>query len=132
MCPAPNGIVCDDGDPCTDDACVAGICESTDKTGLDAVTCTCDRPLAAVCVGQTIPRVIQKSTTRACRLFAAAVDAKPRRQRRELRQGARALRRAVSAAIRAQLRGLAPECAAALSEQYQDAADRASLAADQL
>jgi hypothetical protein len=75
---------------------------------------------------------VQRTTTRACRLFSAAADSTPRRERRRLKLGARALRRAGAMIVRAQLRGLAPECAAALADQYQDAVDRASFAADQL
>jgi hypothetical protein len=125
-------VPCDDGDPCTDDACIAGVCDNVLKTGLDAVTCTCDRTQPEVCADQSLPRSVARYTTRACRLFADALDATPRRQRRRLRQGARALRRATAAVVHAQRHGLAPECAAALAEQYRDASDRASIAADRI
>jgi hypothetical protein len=79
-----------------------------------------------------VPRAVARYTTRACRIFADVADAPIKRQRRRLRQGARALRRAVGVIVRAQLHGLAPECAAALAEQYRDASDRASVAADRI
>jgi hypothetical protein len=125
-------VPCDDGDPCTDDACLAGTCDNAAKTGFDAITCTCERTQPVVCAGQSLPRAVTRYTTRACRLFSEVADAPPRRQRRRLRQGARALKRAIAVVVRAQVRGLAPECAAALAEQYRDASDRASIAADQL
>jgi hypothetical protein len=74
---------------------------------------------------------VQRYTTRACRLFDAAVDAPARKERRRLRQGARALRRAVAVVVRAQVRGLAPECAAALADQYRSAGDQAAFVATQ-
>jgi hypothetical protein len=125
-------VPCDDGDPCTDDACLLGVCENAEKTGLEAVTCTCERTQPDVCAGQALPKAVARYTTRACRLFSEVLDAPPRRQRRRLRQGARALKRAVAIVVHAQLRGLAPECAAALTDQYRDASERASVAADRL
>src|SRR5262249_13535403 len=65
VCPAPGGVVCDDGDPCTVDTCVAGVCDNSDKLGLDGVTCTCERPTPEVCANQTIPHRVQRSLTRA-------------------------------------------------------------------
>jgi hypothetical protein len=132
-CLAPGGIPCDDGDPCTDDACIPALgCENVPRTGLDAVTCTCARALPDICIGQTVPKRVQKFATRACRLFSQAVDAKPARQRRRLKRGAQSLRRAAAAVVHAQLRALAPECAAALADQFRDASDRAAFAADQI
>jgi hypothetical protein len=108
------------------------VCDNSAKTGLDAVTCTCERTQPTICASQTIPRAVARYTTRACRLFGTVADAPSRRQRRRLKQGARALKRAVAIVVRAQLRGLSPECAAALADQYRDASDRASVAADQI
>jgi hypothetical protein len=101
------------------------------KVGLASVTCTCDRVLPSVCAGDELPRSVKRNTTRACRLFGAAVNAKPRGQVRKLRQGARALKRAAAAVVRAQVRGLSPECAAALYDQYLSASDQASTVAAQ-
>jgi hypothetical protein len=70
--------------------------------------------------------------TRACRFFAQAVDAKPRKQRKRLRQGARALRRAIAVISRAQAQGFSPECAADLVTFYREAGDRAALLADEI
>ena len=80
--------------------------------------------MPAACAGLVVPANIQRYVTRACRLFDAAADAKPRAERRELRQGVRALHHAITAATRAQLKGLAPECAAALTQRYSDAVER--------
>jgi hypothetical protein len=132
VCIAPGGIPCDDGDPCTDDTCVAGICDNAPKLGLDAVTCTCERIQPTVCASESIPRGVTRNATRACRLFSAAVDSTPKRQRRRLKQGAKALRRAAAIAVRAQVRGLSPECAAALTNQFEDATERATIAASQI
>ena len=133
VCEAPGGIPCDDGEPCTDDLCFPGVgCEHADKTGVAAVTCTCERELPAECADQAIPKRIQNYRIRACRLFSQALQGKPGRQRHRLKQGAKGLRRGISAVVQAQLRGLAPECAAALADQFRDASDRATLAADQI
>lgn len=107
-------------------------CDNAPVGGLDAVTCTCARVLPQACEGAALPPAVERLTTRACRFFSQALDTTPRRQRRRLRQGARALRRAVAVVTRAQLRGLAPECAAALVADYRDASDRASQAADRI
>jgi hypothetical protein len=64
--------------------------------------------------------------------LSAAVDARPRKQLRRIRQAVRALRRAESAVVRAQTKGLAPECAAALSEEYRGTADLAGILLAQL
>jgi hypothetical protein len=95
------------------------------------LTCTCDRVLPDQCVGATLPKSLQRYTSRACRLFDAALEASPKKQRRRLRQGARALRRAASVVIRAQVRGLAPECAAALADQFRSTGDQATFLASQ-
>jgi hypothetical protein len=123
--------VCDDGDACTDDVCTPGVgCENPPKLGLDSVTCTCDRALPDTCAGVALPTKVQRLSARACRFFSDAVDAKPGPRRRKLRQGARALRRAIAAVVRAQLKGLPPECASDLTQGYRDASERASLLAD--
>jgi hypothetical protein len=111
---------------------VAGVCDNVPKQGIDAVTCTCDRPLPATCEGLALPQRVQKLSARACRLFGNAVDASPGRKRHRLRQGVRALRHAINAVVHAQLHGLAPDCATDLNDRYRDASERASLLADTL
>jgi hypothetical protein len=132
VCPALGGITCNDDDPCTDDTCTPAGCDNVPKVGLESVTCTCEQALPTVCAAEELPRSVKRNTTRACRLFSAAVTAKPRGQVRKLRQGARALQRAAAAVVRAQVRGLSPECAAALYDQYLSASDRAAAAANQI
>jgi hypothetical protein len=131
VCEAPGGVPCDDADPCTDDTCVGGVCENAPKVGIESLTCTCDRVLPDQCVGVSLPKSLQRYTSRACRLFDAALEASPKKQRRRLRQGARALRRAASVVIRAQVRGVAPECAAALADQFRATGDQATFLASQ-
>jgi hypothetical protein len=124
FCPAPGGILCNDDDPCTDDVCTTAIgCEHAEKVGLASLTCTCERTLPLVCVGEPLPRSVQRYATRACRLFNSAIDARPKKQARRLKQAVRALRRAESAVVRAQTKGVAPECAAALAAEYRGTAE---------
>jgi hypothetical protein len=113
--------------------CVDGVqCENAPKTGIESVTCTCVQVMPDACEGLELPKKVQRFVTRACRYFAQAVDARPRKERRRLRQGARSLRRAVSAVTRAQLQGFSPECAADLAAFYRAVSDRAALLADQI
>ena len=132
VCPAPGGLLCNDDDPCTDDVCTAGVCDNVEKTGIDSLTCTCGQTLPEVCAGAQLPKSVQRLTTRACRLFTTLADAKAKKQARRLKQASRALLRAESAVVRAQRRGLAPECAAALAETYRATGDRATNIAGQI
>jgi hypothetical protein len=126
-------VVCDDGDTCTDDVCVDGTtCDNTLKPGIASVTCTCEQVAPDTCEGLELPRKVQRYVTRACRFFAQAVDARPKKQRKRLRQGARALRRAIAAISRAQVHGFSPECAADLVSFYRQAGDRATLLAEEI
>ena len=131
-CPAPGGLLCNDDDPCTDDVCTEGVCDNVEKTGFDSLTCSCGQTLPVVCAGTEIPKSVQRLTTRACRLFDTIADAKVKKQIRHLKQAARALLRAESAIVRAQRRGLAPECAAALAESYRATGERATTIAGQI
>jgi len=132
VCPAPGGLLCNDDDPCTDDVCTAGVCDNLEKTGFDSLTCTCGQSLPEVCAGTQLPKSVQRLTTRACRLFTTLAEAKAKKQVRRLKQAARALLRAESAVVRAQRRGLAPECAAALADRYRVAGGRATSLAGQI
>jgi hypothetical protein len=132
MCPVVNGVVCDDGDPCTTDICVDGVCDNVPEPGIDFVVCSCSQPVPVVCADQTIPNRVERFAARACHLFSSALDAPAFRQRRRLRSGARALRRAVTILVRPQVRGLTPECASALADTLQTVSDRATNLADTL
>jgi len=132
VCPAPGGLLCNDDDPCTDDFCSAGLCENVEKSGIDSVLCTCGQSLPEVCAGTELPKAVQRLTTRACRLFSTVAEAKPKKQIRRLKQAARALLRAEASVVRAQRRGLAPECAAALAEGYRTTGERATNLAGQI
>jgi hypothetical protein len=131
-CAAPGGLLCNDDDPCTDDFCTAGVCENVDRTGLDSVLCTCGQTLPVECAGTQPPKTVERLASRACRLFSTVADAPVRKQVRRLKQAARTLLRAEAAVVRAQRRGLAPECAAALAERYRVAGDRATNLAGQI
>lgn len=103
-CTAGQPTSCDDGDPCTVDACdvragcshtaIAGccasdancaasgdpcapttcgpahLCESQPKSGLEALTCACQRTLPAVCAGQPLPAKVTQRLQHACALVA--------------------------------------------------------------
>ena len=103
-----------------------------EKTGFDSLTCTCGQSLPDVCAAVQLPKSVQRLTTRACRLFSSVAEAKARKQVRRLKQAARALLRAESAVVRAQTRGLAPECAAALADTYRVTGERATNLAGQI
>ena len=132
VCAAPGGILCNDDDPCTDDFCTAGECDNVEKTGFDSLTCACGQTLPVACAGTELPKSVQRLTTRACRLFTTLDEAKAKKQVRRLKQAARALLRAESAVVRAQRRGLAPECAAVLADSYRVTSDRATSLAGQI
>ncbi len=68
-----DASACDDGDPCTEDACVAGVgCVSAPVSGFASVTCTCGRSVPAACEDQVLPGSIGGRRQRVCGLLAAA------------------------------------------------------------
>jgi hypothetical protein len=96
--PPPEPCVpadCDDGDACTTDACVQGICRHIPEPGLDGVRCRLDA-LGALVVGapdaEISPRARAHLLARLSRvrtLVAAAETARPRRRNRDLRRARR-------------------------------------------
>ncbi len=130
--PPPPGAscdasACDDGDPCTDDACVAGVgCVSTPASGLASVTCTCGRNIPAACAGQELPASIGGRRQRACGLFAAAGTARRPLVVRRLRRAVQTLTGSIHAVTSVRRRALSADCAGALKGELRDARDRAA------
>lgn len=124
--PPPGGTcdgaaACDDGDPCTDDACVPGAgCASTPAQGLGSVLCTCARGEPPACADQPLPSMIAERRQRACDLFAGAPTV------RRLRKAAHLLRGSIRAVSAARRRGVSAACAGALRQDLRDARDRAA------
>lgn len=65
---------CDDGDPCTVDGCRSGRCVNDEMEGLPSVTCVCQRPELAPCLGEQLPRRIARSLARACNALGKATE----------------------------------------------------------
>lgn len=121
---------CDDGDPCTADACTTARCTHEPVEGLAAALCVCERGPAAACDGQTLPPALRLKPARACSLLRSADNAGARR--RVLARAGRAWARAgeIAAGSRARRR-LSAACLAALGAELADARARtAGVAAD--
>jgi slime mold repeat-containing protein len=114
---------CDDGDPCTDDACVVGTgCVSTPVTGFASVTCTCRRSLPSACADQPVPGSMED----ACSSFDDAATATDRVQAlRRLKRGAKALKGSL-AAVGRRRKLVSRDCATALRVELRDANARAA------
>jgi hypothetical protein len=120
-------VACDDGDPCTDDVCVAGhACGSKPTVGFASVTCTCQRSGPEACVGQRVPRSVARRHARLCGGFDGAA-AKRTPPFRRLRRDVAALNGSMGAVVRARKKGrISNDCAAALEAELHDAKDRAA------
>ena len=73
--------VCDDGEPCTIDICVAGrsLRVIADMSGLASVTCACTRALVPQsCAGLLIPQRAAVLATKACSLFEPCTRSRTR------------------------------------------------------
>ena len=116
-----GGASCDDGDPCTIDACVPGVgCVSTPVSGLEGVTCTCGRGLPAVCVGETLPGSIAGRRQRVCGLLGSSLAA------RRLRKAVHILGGSIRAVAGARRKGTSAECVDALKQELRDTRGRAA------
>jgi endo-1,4-beta-xylanase len=127
VCGAALPAVCDDGDPCTADACAAPDgCRNDPIVGFEAAGCVCRRPDPAACAGQPLPADVGERVERACGFIDAAREAVVTRQaKRLLRKAGRQLRRARGHARRAARRGLlSAECVASLVGELRDARRR--------
>jgi hypothetical protein len=127
LCETAGLSVCDDGDPCTVDACVAGVgCVSAPASGLASVTCTCRRVDPPACDGAGLPPSVVTRQRRVCGLFdGAAASADPTLARRRLRRAVRNLKDALASLSRARRKGLSDGCARALDAGLRDAKSRA-------
>jgi hypothetical protein len=121
-CETAGPSVCDDGDPCTDDACVAGRgCVSTPLEGAASLACTCQRVRPAICGRDLIPRAIGKRKARMCSLVAGG-SWSPKR----LRAAVKKLDATVKLLVRSRAKGkVSHECADAVGADLNDASARA-------
>lgn len=87
--PCADAAACDDGDPCTADACSAAGCMHAPLAGGIALSCVCDRELSATCA-EALPRALRRRLNRACGTADVAAA----------REGSSAARRLASAAAR--------------------------------
>jgi hypothetical protein len=119
---------CDDGDPCTEDACIPGVgCVSTPKSGVSGVICTCERSIPAACVDQVLPASISGRRQRVCSLFATAAGTSRRSLvLRRLRKAVHTLNGSIHLVASVRRRTVSAACAGALKEEIRDARDRAS------
>jgi hypothetical protein len=122
---------CDDGDPCTADACGdGGACVHTVLEGLAGARCACERPAPAACAADAVPRRVERQTAQACALLGRA-DGGPKAARL-LRRAARAWTKAARLVARKRARApQSPACRTALADTFRDAGQRTrSLAAN--
>jgi hypothetical protein len=121
-CEVAGASVCDDGDPCTDDVCVAGLgCVSTPLEGAASVACTCQRARPATCGRDLVPRALERRKARLCGLVAGG-SWSPKR----LRAAAKKLDGTMKILVRSFAKGkVSHECADALGADVRDASDRA-------
>jgi len=119
---------CDDGDPCTEDACVQGVgCVSTPVSGVSGVICTCERGVPAACADQVLPASIGGRRQRVCGLFAAAAGTARRSLvLRRLRKAVHTLKGSIHLVASVRRRAVSAACAGALKEELRDARDRAA------
>jgi subtilisin family serine protease len=133
-CTATAPLVCNDGNPCTQDLCdPASGCRFPPVEGIVAVSCALDAGLPG-CPGSVLPAGVERRFAKAQQLVGRAEQARSRgKQRTLLRQAARALKRALAVAARAQRRGtLSQACAGSLAETLGEASDRARAVAASL
>jgi subtilisin family serine protease len=133
-CVAPAPLVCDDGDPCTQNLCdPASGCRFPTVEGIVAVACALDAGLPG-CAGSSLPPGVEHRFAKAQRLVTRAESARgTAKQRALLRRAASALKRALRVAARAQRRGtLAEACASSVAQTLNIARDRARAVAASL
>src|SRR5262249_12070185 len=118
---------CDDGDPCTDDACVPGLgCVSTPVSGFASVMCTCGRSVPAACADQELPTSVSGRRQRACGLFAAAAGTARRPLAvRRLRKAVQTLTGSIRL-VAGRRKTVSADCAGALKDELRDTPDRAA------
>lgn len=123
-----DASACDDGDPCTEDACMPGVgCVSTPASGFASVTCTCGHGVPAACADQVLPVSLDARRQRVCGLFAdaAGTDRRPFMLRR-LRRAVQTLSGSIRVVAKVRRKAVSAACAAALKAELHDARDRAA------
>ena len=115
---------CDDGDPCTTDACVSLACVHTDVSGVAGVLCPCQRLAPASCEGTELPRKIERNRERAC---ASAAELTASSEARKIRKTSGRIAKRWRASIHRleRARAVPQACAHLLRSQFTDAAERA-------
>jgi hypothetical protein len=126
-----NDAACDDGDPCTQDTCPAGVCVHTPLTGAAGIACSLPptgvRP--SVCTSQTIPRKTEKQYGKANTFLGRAVNKVGNAARRLIKKADKALKRAGRAVEVANLNDdLSDECAQGITELIDGVRARIKLA----
>jgi hypothetical protein len=122
---------CDDGDPCTQDTCRAGVCVHTPLTGAAGIACSLPptgvRP--PVCTSETIPPKTEKQYGKANILLGRAVDKFGNAARRLFKKADKALKRAGRAVQVANLTDdLSDECAQGIMDVIDGVRERIKLA----
>jgi hypothetical protein len=126
-----NEAACDDGDPCTQDTCPAGVCVHTPRTGAAGIACSLPptgvRP--PVCTNQTIPRKTEKQYGKANTFLGRAANKVGKAARRLMKKADKALKRAGRAVEVANLTDeLSDECARGITDVIDGVRDRIKLA----
>jgi uncharacterized delta-60 repeat protein len=123
---APGGTCagCDDGDPCTSDACVDGACVHGNLSGTAAVACTCERAAPAACTGVDLPGKLERQRERTC-ASATALTSSARLKKLLKATGKIARRWRASVRKLDRASGVPADCVDGLRAQLEDAAGRA-------
>jgi len=99
------------------------------RSGLAAVTCTCELSTPAACAGEPLPESITIRRERTCALVEGAATARVHTlARRRLKRAIRSLKDSIRLLPRARREGLSDACAAALQADARDTKDRAERA----
>ncbi len=94
---------CDDGDPCTTDACTPG-CTRTPKSGGEGMTCAFRGGLQVVaCAGQKVPKAIGKQFTSAGKQADQAAATSGKKARKRAKRALALLKLAEKAATKAKV-----------------------------
>jgi len=119
----PGG--CGDGNPCTEDGCVAGTgCVSVPRTGLPGAACQCGRTPPDPCGGTAPPASLSRPFDRACEALDLLADATGKRAKKLTRRATAQLKKAARVAKKLGKRKLEPACADAWRARFLDAVEQ--------
>jgi cysteine-rich repeat protein len=103
---------CEDGDPCTENGCVAGVgCVSAARTGLAGATCRCAQPPPVECGGTATPKALSRPVAQACGTLAKLGTATGKAAKKLGRRATAQLKKAASVATKLGKRKLPRACA---------------------